>query len=102
MLRREAAAAAAAAAEARPKRSSRLATLGDEDKRMQDSAGSVDGDSSDFARSARPPRMRRAAVRGTRWIQEQEEMLAAMSTEQEENEEEDGIERGLLFSHCLV
>lgn len=93
MLRREAAAAAAAAAEARPKRSSRLATLGDEEKRAQDSAGSVDGDSSDFARGPRPSRMRRAAVRGARWIQEQEEMLAAMSTEQEENEEDEGVER---------
>jgi hypothetical protein len=87
MLKREQAAAAAAAAESRPKRSSRLAAIVDgEDERKNES---TDGDS-DVRWGTRLMRTRRATVRGTRWMEEQEEQLAALET----SEGDDGDEQG--------
>jgi hypothetical protein len=89
MLKREQAAAAAAAAESRPKRSTRLAAIADgEDERKNES---TDGDS-DARWGTRLTRTRRATVRGTRWMEEQEEQLAALDA----SEGDDGDEQGTL------
>ena len=93
MLRREQAAAAAAAAEARPKRSSRLAVLADDEKR-HDSQGSVDGESSDWGRGGRHSRTRRAAVRGARWFAEHQDSLADTPDSQEGEQDAENKEQG--------
>jgi hypothetical protein len=93
MLRREQAAAAAAAAEARPKRSSRLAVLADDEKRHE-SQGSVDGESSDWGRGGRYSRTRRAAARGARWFAEHQDSLADTPDSQEGEQDAENKEQG--------
>lgn len=87
MLRREQAAAAALAAESRPKRSTRIATLVEEEKTKY----SAEGDSPEgWSRSSRT---RRAAARTARWFADHQESLDD-TPESGEDKPIDGQEQG--------